>query len=98
MALAKKENRNTIEVNLTRNRRRGTGGVRSLRPEVTVTASVHTTPVRVTVTPALNYFEKCPQCGYPAEAVFTVRTYATGQVVRELVATCGMPCGWQSTT
>ncbi|WP_157108475.1 hypothetical protein [Aldersonia kunmingensis] len=63
-----------------------------------MTASVYNTPVRVTVTPALDYFEKCPKCGYPAEAVSTVRTYATGRVTTELVATCGMPCGWQSTT
>jgi hypothetical protein len=70
-----------------------------IRSEVTVTASIHdTAPIRVTVIPALNFFAKCPRCGYPAEAVATVRTYASGKVDNELVATCGMPCGWQSTT
>ena len=62
-----------------------------------MTAPMHDAePIRVTVAPALDYFEKCPRCGYPAEAVVTARTYADGAVDRELVATCGLPCGWKS--
>lgn len=42
----------------------------------------------------LDYFAKCPQCGYTAEASETVRTFSSGMVERMLFRTCGLPCGW----
>ncbi|GAA5052335.1 hypothetical protein [Nocardia callitridis] len=50
--------------------------------------------VTITVTDMLDYFGKCPRCGYPATASKTVRHLGRINVVIEVVATCGLPCGW----
>ncbi|WP_067836444.1 hypothetical protein [Nocardia lijiangensis] len=42
----------------------------------------------------LNYFGKCPDCGYPAEASAVERHLIDGTVCVEIVASCGLPCGW----
>ena len=53
------------------------------------------TPIRSTVTEILDYFGKCPRCGYFAGAAHIAHTYADGSTDSETVATCGQPCGWQ---
>lgn len=52
-------------------------------------------PVSVTVRDVLNYFEKCPRCGYPAQATATVRTFENEFVEITMQPTCGLPCGWR---
>ncbi|OXR41281.1 hypothetical protein B7C42_06679 [Nocardia cerradoensis] len=42
----------------------------------------------------LNYFGRCPACGYSAEATVTVTTYSDGSSETQLVGRCGLPCGW----
>lgn len=56
---------------------------------MTMPLSVHTS-----VHDVLDFFAKCPRCGYPAEATETLRRYADGEVEIEVVPSCGMPCGW----
>lgn len=46
----------------------------------------------------LDYFAKCPQCGYAAQASETVRAFSSGLVERRLYRTCGMPCGWHDSS
>ncbi|WP_280364679.1 hypothetical protein [Nocardia wallacei] len=36
----------------------------------------------------LDFFGKCPECGYPATASATLRNSNT------VVASCDRPCGW----
>ncbi len=36
----------------------------------------------------LDYFGKCPECGYPARASTTLRD------TRTVFASCDRPCGW----
>ncbi|MCC3331973.1 hypothetical protein [Nocardia abscessus] len=52
-------------------------------------------PLRMTVRDVLNYFAKCPDCGYPAQASATVRELRDGRVETEVRPSCGLPCGWQ---
>ncbi|MEU5762109.1 hypothetical protein [Nocardia sp. NPDC047648] len=52
-------------------------------------------PLRVTVREVLDYFAKCPDCGYPAQASATVRELHDGRVETEVRPSCGLPCGWQ---
>ncbi|MEV0248337.1 hypothetical protein AB0H76_17200 [Nocardia sp. NPDC050712] len=43
----------------------------------------------------LNYFGKCPACGYPARATeVSAPSVRTGEVVVTISATCDLPCGW----
>ncbi|WP_216912280.1 hypothetical protein [Nocardia noduli] len=49
------------------------------------------------VTDVLDFFEKCPQCGYAAQATSTVRRYDSGRVVTLFHPTCAQPCGWSGT-
>ncbi len=42
----------------------------------------------------VNYFGKCPVCGYPATAAMYVTTCGNVTVSSAVVATCGSPCGW----
>ncbi|NKY50827.1 hypothetical protein [Nocardia vermiculata] len=51
-------------------------------------------PVDIAVREILDYFGTCPRCGYAAEAVRTVRTFADRHRETEITATCGLPCGW----
>ncbi|WP_067901865.1 hypothetical protein [Nocardia vaccinii] len=52
-------------------------------------------PIHSTVTEILDYFGKCPRCGYPAGAAHLAHTYADGSTDSETIATCAQPCGWQ---
>ncbi|MQY24153.1 hypothetical protein [Nocardia macrotermitis] len=52
-------------------------------------------PIHSTVTEILDYFGKCPQCGYHATAAHLAHTYSDGSSDSETIATCGQPCGWQ---
>ncbi|MFF0497397.1 hypothetical protein ACFYU5_13385 [Nocardia aobensis] len=51
-------------------------------------------PVDIAVRQILDYFGTCPRCGYAAEAVRTVRTFADHRHEVEITASCGLPCGW----
>ncbi len=42
----------------------------------------------------LDYFGKCPVCGYPASAWRYTQRHADGAVASLVVAHCGLPCGW----
>jgi hypothetical protein len=53
-------------------------------------------PTHKQATEILDYFGKCENCRYPATAFLVVRTLADGSVAREFIATCALPCGWQS--
>ncbi|WP_110041158.1 hypothetical protein [Nocardia neocaledoniensis] len=53
-------------------------------------------PVSTTVHELLDYFGRCGACGYPASASRVVQHFADGSVQHEVVATCGLPCGWRA--
>ncbi|MEV6062825.1 hypothetical protein [Nocardia asteroides] len=53
-------------------------------------------PVSTTVHELLDYFGRCGACGYPASASAVVQHFADGSTHREVVATCGLPCGWRA--
>ncbi|WP_281919728.1 hypothetical protein [Nocardia cyriacigeorgica] len=42
----------------------------------------------------LDYFGKCPACGYPAHAIARTVTYSDGSVRELATGTCELPCGW----
>ena len=42
----------------------------------------------------LNYFGKCPECGYAARGTMVARKYADGGADTHVEATCELPCGW----
>lgn len=42
----------------------------------------------------LNYFGRCPACGYLAEATTTTFMFRDGSTERMVIAECAMPCGW----
>ncbi|MEU8898587.1 hypothetical protein [Nocardia sp. NPDC048505] len=43
----------------------------------------------------LNYFGKCPACGYPARATEVRAPSArNGEALVTISATCDLPCGW----
>ncbi|MCL2535169.1 MAG: hypothetical protein FWE39_13490 [Nocardiaceae bacterium] len=44
----------------------------------------------------LNYFGKCPVCGYPARASTIAVTFDDGDARSLVVGTCGRPCGWNA--
>ncbi|MGN2639992.1 hypothetical protein ACTD5D_28260 [Nocardia takedensis] len=50
---------------------------------------------RVEVREVLDFFEKCPRCGYFAQATVTVSTFADGRAEATLRPACGLPCGWE---
>ncbi|KAA8887808.1 hypothetical protein F3087_11900 [Nocardia colli] len=52
------------------------------------------TMVSSRVDPVLNYFGKCPLCGYPAHASTITAHFDDDEVEQLVVATCGLPCGW----
>ncbi|WP_280341877.1 hypothetical protein, partial [Nocardia abscessus] len=43
----------------------------------------------MTVRDVLDYFAKCPDCGYPAQASATVRELRDGRVETEVRPSCG---------
>ncbi|WP_330255684.1 hypothetical protein OG874_14640 [Nocardia sp. NBC_00565] len=51
-------------------------------------------PIQFTVRQILDYYGKCPRCGYPAGAAQTLRSFADDRVEVTVVATCELPCGW----
>ncbi|MGW6117912.1 hypothetical protein ACWFRF_02635 [Nocardia sp. NPDC055165] len=50
--------------------------------------------IRTTTRDLLDFFAKCPQCGYAAQATETVRAFSSGLLERRVHRTCGLPCGW----
>ncbi|MDR7167293.1 hypothetical protein J2W56_001011 [Nocardia kruczakiae] len=52
-------------------------------------------PIYTDVHEVLDYFGKCAHCDYPASASLVIRWYSDYTSDRELIATCGLPCGWQ---
>lgn len=54
------------------------------------------TAIDVHVRDILDYFEKCPRCGYAAQASMTTRTFGNGRVEQAIHVACGSPCGWQN--
>ncbi len=53
-------------------------------------------PTNTTVHELLDYFGRCGACGYPASASLVTRHFADGSTDREVIATCGLPCGWRA--
>lgn len=53
-------------------------------------------PIHTYVQELLDYFGSCADCGYPASASLVTREYPDGTIEREIVATCGLPCGWRA--
>ncbi|MBH0778061.1 hypothetical protein [Nocardia bovistercoris] len=54
--------------------------------------------IAVTSSDILDYFAKCPHCGYAIQATETVKTYSRGLIERTIYHTCGLPCGWHDST
>ncbi len=50
--------------------------------------------VYTSVEEILNYFAKCPVCGYAASAWRYTHRQIDGTVASHTVARCGLPCGW----
>ncbi len=46
----------------------------------------------------LDYFAKCPRCGYAVQASETTRSFSRGLVERTVFRTCGLPCGWHDSS
>ncbi len=53
--------------------------------------------VIISVSDVLDYFEKCPSCGYHAQATATTRRFDNGRIETTVHPTCGLPCGWHGT-
>ncbi|MFC9471905.1 hypothetical protein ACFTS5_06910 [Nocardia sp. NPDC056952] len=53
-------------------------------------------PINTTVRELLDYFGQCGACGYPASASLLTQHYPDGSTHHEVVATCGLPCGWRA--
>ncbi|MEU1994083.1 hypothetical protein ABZ511_06500 [Nocardia gamkensis] len=51
--------------------------------------------LRMRIRDLLDFFEKCPECGYPAQASAIEREMVSGRVETVVQASCGLPCGWQ---
>lgn len=51
--------------------------------------------IRTHVTEILDYFGRCAACHYPASAHVYVHHFADGSTHHEVIATCGLPCGWR---
>ncbi|MFD4459058.1 hypothetical protein [Nocardia sp. NPDC058480] len=74
------------------------GPPRSRRPRSAPALIEQAEPrARVLVRQALDFFERCPACDYPAEATETVVALGDGRVATTLLPTCGLPCGWRGT-
>lgn len=52
-------------------------------------------PTRTRTHELLDYFGRCAKCGYPSSAMQITRQYADGSTEHEIIATCGLPCGWR---
>ena len=42
----------------------------------------------------LDYFGKCPTCGYPARASTHTVYYSDGSTTAKVTGMCESPCGW----
>ncbi|AHH19962.1 hypothetical protein NONO_c51780 [Nocardia nova SH22a] len=42
----------------------------------------------------LNYFGRCGNCGYPAQAFEMTTEFIDGDRRTVVIETCGQPCGW----
>ncbi|MFC3962279.1 hypothetical protein [Nocardia jiangsuensis] len=71
------------------------GDVRPLRPLPARQPTPLDRPIRMRVRDVLDFFEKCPECGYPAQASAVERDMASGATEVVVRASCGLPCGWQ---
>ncbi|MFC8530054.1 hypothetical protein [Nocardia sp. NPDC057227] len=71
------------------------GDVRPLLPRAARHPEPLDRPIRMRVRDVLDFFEKCPECGYPAQASAIEREMASGATEVVLRASCGLPCGWQ---
>ncbi|MBH0779189.1 hypothetical protein [Nocardia bovistercoris] len=56
--------------------------------------SAQSRPVAVRTHEILNYFGKCPACGYPARATEARGMSPRGEVDITVTANCDLPCGW----
>lgn len=45
-------------------------------------------------TEILDYFGKCPRCGYPATAWLHTLTLDDRSERQEVIGVCASPCGW----
>lgn len=54
-------------------------------------------PTSTQVNEILDYFGTCAKCHYPASASLVTQRFPDGKIHREIVATCGLPCGWRDT-
>lgn len=54
--------------------------------------------VHTTTRDLLDYFAKCPRCGYAVQASETTRAFSRGLVERRVFRTCGLPCGWHDSS
>ncbi|MGY2009849.1 hypothetical protein ACW9HC_22940 [Nocardia gipuzkoensis] len=52
--------------------------------------------IRTDVSEILDYFGLCADCPYPASASLLRHHYSDGSTQREIIATCGLPCGWRA--
>ena len=52
----------------------------------------------VTTSDILDYFAKCPHCGYAIQASEIRRRFSRGLIERTLHRTCGLPCGWSESS
>lgn len=53
--------------------------------------------MRTRIEDVVDFFAKCPRCGYHATATQTIRETDSGRIETEMQATCGLPCGWHQT-
>ncbi|MGW4369742.1 hypothetical protein ACWEKT_29245 [Nocardia takedensis] len=67
----------------------------SPHPRPAATRAMAEQPIRVTVREVLDYFEKCPRCGYHAQASITTHTFPSGRADTVFQPSCALPCGWQ---
>ncbi|MFC8046107.1 hypothetical protein [Nocardia sp. NPDC057353] len=68
--------------------------IRALRPRTARPAPLDR-PLHMRVRDVLDFFEKCPECGYPAQASAVEREMASGRVEVVVSPSCGLPCGWR---
>ncbi|WP_174187285.1 hypothetical protein [Nocardia barduliensis] len=69
---------------------------RTVRPVlVTRFADLPDPVIHGRVREVLDFFETCPECGYPAQAIAVERERAGGRIDVVVQPGCGLPCGWQ---
>ncbi|WP_174183786.1 hypothetical protein [Nocardia barduliensis] len=85
--------------NPTGSDRRGAPRSSEMRPmvrtQIPPPRSIPDRVLHMRIRDVLDFFEKCPDCGYPAHASAIEREMVSGRVETVIQATCGLPCGWQ---